>query len=53
MHGKCFVEIGKWQETQVADIITENGYEIINIQNDLAGVPRVISFARPYLKIVN
>ncbi len=50
--GKCFMEIGKWQEALVADIIKDNGYEIENIEQDLTGIPRVINFNKPYLKVV-
>lgn len=52
MHGKCFLEIGKWQESLVEDVINENKYEINNIRQDLLGIPRVIVFNKPYLKVV-
>jgi len=52
IHGRCFFEIGKWQEHEVSDLISENGFEIIEVRNDLAGIPRVIVFTKPYLKVV-
>ncbi len=52
IHGKCYFEIGKWQEEQVAEIITKNGFKIIEVWEDLAGIPRVISFGKKNLKIV-
>lgn len=52
IHGRCFFEIGKWQEHEVSEIVTENGFEVSEVRNDLAGVPRVIVFTKPYLKVV-
>ncbi|MDX1948870.1 MAG: peptide chain release factor N(5)-glutamine methyltransferase [Rickettsiales bacterium] len=52
IHGRCFFEIGKWQEEQVAEIIQQNGFTINEAWEDLAGIPRVISFSKKNLKIV-
>jgi len=51
-HAKIFFEIGKWQEKDVSDIIQAGGFEINDVRKDLLGIPRIISFNRPYLKIV-
>lgn len=51
-HAKVFFEIGKWQENEVSQIIRKEGYEINEIRNDLLGIPRIISFNKPYLKVV-
>ena len=52
IHGHCYFEIGKWQDHLVADIIKENGYKINSTTKDLAGVPRIIEFSKPYLQVV-
>lgn len=52
-HGKCFYEIGEWQEEPITQMIEENGYELNNVQKDLAGIPRIISFNKPYITVVN
>ena len=52
LSGKCYFEIGKWQDHLIEDLLKENGYEITEVINDLAGIPRVIGFQKPYLKVV-
>jgi release factor glutamine methyltransferase len=52
IRGKCFFEIGKWQENLVNDLLKDEGYEVLNVVKDLAGIPRTIIFQKPYLKIV-
>ena len=51
-HGKIFFEIGKWQEAPIVEMIEENGFEVLDIKQDLQAIPRVISFTKPYLKLV-
>lgn len=51
-HAKVFFEIGKWQENDVTNIIKNNGFEINEVRKDILGIPRIISFNKPYLKIV-
>lgn len=51
-HAKVFFEIGKWQENDVSTIIRENGFDIISVRNDLLGIPRIIGFRKPHLKVV-
>jgi release factor glutamine methyltransferase len=51
-HAKVFFEIGKWQENDVSQLIKKNGFEIDDVRKDILGIPRVISFNKPYLKIV-
>ncbi len=51
-HAHVYFEIGKWQEGEVSELIRNKGYEIKEIKKDLLGIPRIISFNRPYLKVV-
>jgi release factor glutamine methyltransferase len=51
-HAKVFYEIGKWQENDISTIIRENGFDIIAVKNDLLGIPRIIAFRKPHLKVV-
>jgi release factor glutamine methyltransferase len=51
-HAKVFFEIGQWQENDVSQLITKNGFEIDEVRKDILGIPRVISFNKPYLKVV-
>jgi release factor glutamine methyltransferase len=52
INGRCYYEIGKWQEHLVSDIINDSDYKIYNSYKDLAGVPRVIEFSKPFLKVI-
>ncbi len=51
-HAKVYFEIGKWQEEEVAKEIETKGFEIHEVRKDLLGIPRIISFNKPYLKVV-
>jgi release factor glutamine methyltransferase len=51
-YAKVFFEIGKWQENDISTIIRENSFDIIAVKNDLLGIPRIISFRKPHLKVV-
>lgn len=51
-HAKVYLEIGKWQENDVTKIIRDKGFEIHEVRKDLLGIPRIISFNKPYLKVV-
>lgn len=51
-HAKVYFEIGKWQEIDVSKIIINKNYAIHEVRKDLLGIPRIISFNKPYLKIV-
>lgn len=51
-HAKGFFEIGKWQEEPVAEIIHKQGLQVAEVWEDLAGVPRVVVFHKPFLKVV-
>ncbi len=51
-HAKIFFEIGQWQEDDVTDLIKKNGFEVNEVRKDILGIPRVIGFNKPYLKIV-
>ncbi len=51
-HAKVFFEIGKWQEEEVSKLIKENNLEVSEVKKDLLGIPRVIAFHKPYLKVV-
>lgn len=51
-NGKAFIEIGKWQEGRISDILKSKGFIIHSIKKDLAQVPRIICFSKPYLKLV-
>ncbi len=51
-HGKCFFEIGKWQEEPVVDIIHKQGLQVSEVWEDLAGIPRLVIFHKQFLKVV-
>ncbi len=51
-HAKAFFELGKWQEEPVAEIINKKGFQVAEVWEDLAGVPRVMVFHKPFLKVV-
>jgi release factor glutamine methyltransferase len=49
---QVFFEIGKWQEKPVKDLIKSHGFKIKQVVRDYAGIPRVIHFYKPHLKIL-
>jgi release factor glutamine methyltransferase len=51
-NGKVFIEIGKWQEGRIGEILKSKGFIIHSVKKDLAQVPRVICFSKPYIKLV-
>jgi release factor glutamine methyltransferase len=51
-NGKIFFEIGKWQEGRINDIIKSSGFIVHTTKKDLAQVPRVVCFSKPYIKLV-
>ncbi len=51
-HTRIFIEIGKWQEEDIINLIKEKGFEIHEVRKDILGIPRVICFNKPYLKVV-
>ena len=51
-HARVFFEIGQWQENDVSKLILKNGFEIGEVRKDILDIPRVISFNKPYLKVV-
>jgi len=51
-HAHVFFEIGKWQEMEVPELITGKGFEIKEVKKDLLGIPRIIEFNKPYLKVI-
>lgn len=52
VHGKAFFEIGQWQDAQVAEIVEEKSFEVVEIKPDLKSIPRVVIFGKPYLQLV-
>ena len=50
---KIYFEIGEWQEKPISEIIKNSGFQIESVRKDLAGIPRVIIFHKPYLTLVN
>ncbi len=51
-HARIFFEIGKWQEEEVTKLIKEKGFEVHEVRKDILGIPRIIAFNKPYLKVV-
>ena len=41
--GELFLEIGFNQSTKIKDLLYSNGFNYINITNDLQNIPRVIN----------
>jgi release factor glutamine methyltransferase len=51
-HARVYFEIGKWQENEVCNLIKEKAFAIHEVRKDILGIPRIISFNKPYLKVV-